>query len=90
MCVLYIVYIPLCTVYTTYRKLSTLVEYNNIVTFMNRITSHSYKLPFYCGGTGHVVYNSSFYCPAFKSDKIYRYDLRTNTYIYTKLKGQQK
>ena len=55
-----------------FRKLTHLVEFSNVLTFVEGDVFTAYKLDYECGGTGHAVYNGSYFCHGFKSNKIYK------------------
>ena len=59
-----------------------------MLTFVEGDVFTAYKLDYECGGTGHAVYNGSFFCHGFKSNKVYKYDLVTNQWNFTRLAGE--
>ena len=59
-------------------KIKLIKEYNTTMDLVNKKPWRDFKLPVKCTGTGHVMYNGSFYCNKYKSNRIVRYDTRTN------------
>lgn len=75
--------------YFYFRKLTRLLQFSNVIDFSKGVIDRVYELPFRCGGTGHVVFNNSFYCHGFKSARIFKYDLKTRIANETRLPGRK-
>ncbi|CAI9734364.1 Hypothetical predicted protein [Octopus vulgaris] len=60
---------------------NTLVEYDSELAFVHELVSKTYELPFYCEGTGQVVYKNALYCLKAKTNIMIRYDLGGSAFI---------
>jgi hypothetical protein len=63
---------------TGHSKVKLLKEYKTTDALVSKNQWRDFKLPIKCTGTGHVMYNGSLYCNKYKSNRIVRYDTRTN------------
>ena len=57
--------------------INEMLEYSDQDMLESNSFTRPIKLPFRCGGTGHVVYNGSLYCNIHATNRIVRFDLRT-------------
>lgn len=64
-----------------YGGTNQVIEYENDLAFENSEVRNTYVLPFYCEGTGHVVYGGCLYCLQSKTNHIVRYDLENHTIL---------
>lgn len=63
---------------------SALFEFEDRDAFRNKRVSRRYQLPFQFDGNSHVVHDGHFYYNQYASNKLVKYDLRTNhTYSRT-------
>lgn len=60
---------------------NTLVEYDSELAFIHELVSKTYELPFYCEGTGQVVYKNALYCLKAMTNIMIRYDLGGSAFI---------
>jgi len=68
-----------------------LEEYRNSLALATQhMKPKVYILPFSCGGTGHIMYNLTFYCPGFKSNKIHAYNTITGVSTETRVPGEYR
>lgn len=64
-----------------YSGSNTLVEYDTELALRHELVSKTYELPFYCEGTGHVVYKNALYCLKAKTNIMIRYELGGSAFI---------
>jgi len=63
-----------------YNDINVVAEYESLDMFrLDSFTEH--KLPFFCEGTGHMVYKNTFYCHKVMTNKIVQYDLLSKRWL---------
>lgn len=63
-----------------YSDLNEIVEFDSMQSFTFDV-SQRHKLPFFCEGTGHVVYKNVLYCHKVMTNKIVKYNLMEGRWI---------
>ncbi|VDH97884.1 Hypothetical predicted protein [Mytilus galloprovincialis] len=58
-----------------YSDINEIFQYKSLELLKYDVEKGTHKLPFFCEGTGHVVYKNSLYCHKGMSNKIVKYNL---------------
>lgn len=58
-----------------YNDIDQVLEYDNMKALRYDLVTRTHELPFYCEGTGHVIYRSALYCHKMMTNKITKYNL---------------
>ncbi|KAJ8312656.1 hypothetical protein KUTeg_010029 [Tegillarca granosa] len=64
-----------------YSDINEIIEYDSMTSFEHDYATKTHKLPFFCDGTGHVVYKNSLFCHKVMTDKIVKYNLLLNNWV---------
>lgn len=64
-----------------YSDINEIIEYDSMKSFQHDFATKTHKLPFFCDGTGHVVYKNSLFCNKVMTDKIVKYNLLLNNWV---------
>ncbi|KAL3857329.1 hypothetical protein ACJMK2_012007 [Sinanodonta woodiana] len=64
-----------------YTDINQITEYNSLKDLKFELVGKTYELPFFCIGTGHVVFKKALFCQKMFTSKIVKYDLAQNRWM---------
>ncbi|KAH3877046.1 hypothetical protein DPMN_000901 [Dreissena polymorpha] len=67
-----------------YVNINEISEYNSLKSLKFELVDKTYKLPFSCVGTGHVVFRQKLYCQKMFTNKIVMYSLKDTRLLMDK------